>query len=141
MKAGKTVKYSSSTLYSMCNVLKYKLLLCIFCLIVVLSSTSGCGSSGGGDASSSSPSTNIVVGTNPTTLSWEPPLGQPADMTGYRVYYGTGTRNYLGVVNAGSSTSAVIDSLPSGVWYFAVTSYDSAGNESTYSNEVAKQIL
>ncbi len=63
------------------------------------------------------------------------------DLAGYRVYYGTGTRNYQHYIDVGALTNAAIDGLSEGVtYYFAVTAYDASGNESAYSAEVQANI-
>lgn len=64
---------------------------------------------------------------------------------GYRIYYGTSTRTYAQTkgsgINAGSSTTSVVTNLTvDRTYYFAVTSYDAAGNESDYSGEVTKLV-
>jgi hypothetical protein len=66
-------------------------------------------------------------------------------VAGYRVYYGTAPRSYLQTrgsgVNTGSTTNFTASGLTSGrVYYFAVTAYDAAGNESGYSAEVSQVI-
>lgn len=63
-------------------------------------------------------------------------------MRGYRVYYGTASGSYLqsrgAGADAGGSTSFTIPNLRAGTtYYIAVTSYDNAGNESSYSGEVS----
>ena len=66
-------------------------------------------------------------------------------MAGYRIYYGTSSKSYAqakgaGIV-AGNVTSKTVTGLTSGMtYYFSVTAYDSAGNESGYSSEVFKVI-
>jgi hypothetical protein len=58
-------------------------------------------------------------------------------VAGYKVYYGTASRNYQTNVDAGTFTSVVIDGLSAGItYYFAVTAYNYSGNESAYSQEV-----
>jgi hypothetical protein len=75
------------------------------------------------------------------TLSWNAPTknadGTPlTDLAGYGVYYGTSSHNYSKNVNVGSETTYKATNLQLGVpYYFAVTAYDSSGNESKYSNE------
>ncbi len=77
------------------------------------------------------------------TLSWYPPSttadGTPlTDLKGYKVYYGTLSRNYDHKVNVGNITTYKVTNLAGGVnYYFAVTAYDKAGNESEYSNEAS----
>jgi hypothetical protein len=64
---------------------------------------------------------------------------------GYRVYYGTGSRSYDQAkgrgVDAGGGTQIEITNLEAGrTYYFAVTAYDAAQNESDYSAEVSKAV-
>ena len=64
-----------------------------------------------------------------------------SDVAGFNVYYGTASRNYQSYVDAGTFTSVEIDGLNSGItYYFAVTAYDSSGNESAYSQEIQATI-
>jgi hypothetical protein len=77
------------------------------------------------------------------TLDWTAPT-DPA-VIGYRVYYGTAKGTYMQSpgtgINAGASTSYTVNGLIAGAtYYFAVTSFDSAGRESPYSNEATKNI-
>jgi fibronectin type 3 domain-containing protein len=60
-------------------------------------------------------------------------------VTGYRVYYGTTSRTYGSGLNASSMTTYIVPNLTVGrTYYFAVTAYDAAGNESDFSGEVTK---
>lgn len=66
-------------------------------------------------------------------------------MSGYRIYYGTTSGNYNQArgfgVNAGRTTSFTVTGLQSGQrYYFAVSAYDAAGNESTLSAEASKVV-
>jgi len=61
-------------------------------------------------------------------------------MVGYIIYYGQGTDNYTDSVDIGDFTDASISNLTSGTWCFAVTSYDTTGNESDFSAEICKAI-
>jgi hypothetical protein len=79
------------------------------------------------------------------TLSWHPPTtntnGTPlTDLSGYKVYYGTTSKSYSHVIDAGNTNTYVITNLSNGTFYFAVTAYDLSGNESAYSDEVSKTI-
>ena len=78
------------------------------------------------------------------SLNWSPVTG----VTGYKVYYqadssvtpfkGTGAVQGASPVDNGNLTSATITGLdPAHAYYFAVTAYNSAGVESSYSNTVA----
>ncbi len=79
-------------------------------------------------------------------LSWTPSAtnidGTPlTDLAGYKVYYGTTSGGYSSSVDVGNVTSTKVGNLAKNVtYYFAVTAYDTAGNESIYSNEVYKLI-
>jgi len=60
------------------------------------------------------------------------------DVSGYKVYYGKASRQYRYCIHVGLSTDCTIPALPdSGTFYFAVTAYDTAGNESDYSEEIS----
>lgn len=79
------------------------------------------------------------------TLSWTAPTtnvdGTPlTDLGGYKTYWGTASRNYSNNKDVGNVTTYKITGLSEGKWYFAVTAYDSSGNESAYSNEPTKVI-
>lgn len=67
------------------------------------------------------------------------------DTAGYRVYYGTASGSYAQArgagLNAGNATRYTATGLVAGrTYYFAVTAYDAAGNESAFSSEVSKSI-
>jgi fibronectin type 3 domain-containing protein len=69
-------------------------------------------------------------------LAWSP--NQEPDLGGYRVYYGLESRDYIGYVDVGRTTSYRLDNLMDDVpYYIALTAYDSGGNESDFSAEVA----
>jgi hypothetical protein len=79
------------------------------------------------------------------TLSWGAPTTDSdgsdlTDLAGYKVYYGTSYGTYSQSIDIGSYTGAVINDLSSGTWCFAVTAYDTSGNESDYSSEVCQTI-
>ena len=66
------------------------------------------------------------------------------DLAGYKVYYGTSSGSYLAPINvAANQTTCTVSSSyfqPGQMYYFAVTAYDDAGNQSDYSNQVSKMI-
>ena len=74
-------------------------------------------------------------------MSWTAPAGT---VSGYRVYYGTSSRNYSQSLGGGifvSTTNYTVSGLTVGqTYYFAVTAIDSAGVESGYSTEGSKVI-
>lgn len=81
------------------------------------------------------------------TLRWQAPTqnvdGSPlTDLAGYIVYWGAQSRNYTGSHTINSATTTQWDvTVSPGSYYFAVTTLNSTGNESGYSNEVLKTIL
>jgi hypothetical protein len=73
----------------------------------------------------------------PTTNADGTPL---TDLGGYKVYYGLSSGNYTNSLDVGNVTTYKIYNLTPGTYYFAVTAYDTSGNESDYSNEVSRII-
>ncbi|HJV66416.1 MAG TPA: fibronectin type III domain-containing protein [Geomonas sp.] len=76
------------------------------------------------------------------TLSWTPPTNYAGgatiqDFVGYNVYLGTSSGSYTQKIDVGDLTSYTVNNLTDGTtYYFALTAYDSMGNESGYSSEV-----
>lgn len=69
------------------------------------------------------------------TLAWDP--NQETELSGYRVFSGSASRNYAGAVDVGNRTSCVLSGLePGKTYYFAAKAYNNAGEESDYSSEV-----
>jgi len=71
------------------------------------------------------------------TLSWT--ANSEPDVNGYKIYYGSNSRNYEEILNVGRVTSFkfVQGTFMEGRQYFAaVTAYDNAMNESAFSKEV-----
>jgi hypothetical protein len=70
------------------------------------------------------------------TLAWDPVAA--SDLAGYKLYYGYASGNYSASIDVGNTTTAAFSGFDQpGMYYFAVTAYDTAGNESDFSNEVA----
>ncbi len=70
------------------------------------------------------------------SLAWS--ANPEPDIAGYKVYYGTSSRNYAMVVNVGKFTSCMISGLATNkTYYFACTAYNGSGLESNYSAEVS----
>ena len=99
--------------------------------------------------SSSEPSTTLSQppastssGTGSATLSWT--SNSEADLAGYKLYVGTapGRYTYAGSpVIIGLTGSYTLSGLPMGqTYYFALSAFDSSGNESAFSAEVSKSI-
>jgi hypothetical protein len=83
--------------------------------------------------------------TGSASLSWTAPVTRAdgsalalSEISGYTLYYGASAGNYPNSlnINDGSATSATITDLPLGTYYAVVTTLDSGGRESSYSNEV-----
>ena len=60
-----------------------------------------------------------------------------AEVAGYRLYYGTNTRSYQFVTNAGLVLTQSVVLPHRGRWFFAATAYDTNGLESDFSSEVS----
>ena len=70
-------------------------------------------------------------------LSWN--ANAELDLAGYKIYYGTASQNYTFVVDAGNVTDYNLHNLnlrEEVTYYIALTSYDTAGNESDLSEEL-----
>jgi hypothetical protein len=101
----------------------------------------------GGIASESLTVTVTPYSNGTASLTWVPPTTNVDgsaldDLAGYKIYYGSASNNYshtIDVKNPGIA-SYVVENLSKGIHYFAVTAYDTAGNESGYSNEAYKII-
>lgn len=72
-------------------------------------------------------------------LSWS--SDSEADLSGYRLRYGTAAGELESMVDAGKATSVDVSGLYLGVtYYFSVTAYDVSGNESAPSTEVQARL-
>ncbi len=77
-----------------------------------------------------------IVNAGDVIVSWDP--NSEADLLGYKIYYGTASRTYTDIMDVGNVTSRTISDLQEGVeYFFAVTAYDTANNESDFSAEVS----
>jgi len=69
------------------------------------------------------------------TLAWD--AVPNAGVTGYKVHHGPAAGSYTTSINVGNTTSYTIANLTDGATYhFAVTSYNAAGKQSSFSNDV-----
>jgi hypothetical protein len=75
-----------------------------------------------------------VAAAGDVTLLWDP--STEPELAGYQVCYGTSSRQYTTVVNVGNVTTYTVSGLAVGTYYFSARTYDSAGLQSDYSNEV-----
>jgi len=79
------------------------------------------------------------------TLAWDAPTVSDdgallEDLAGYNVYDGSSPGEYTMVTNVGSVTRFTTESLSAGTYYFAVTAYDTSGNESDFSAEAVATV-
>jgi hypothetical protein len=65
------------------------------------------------------------------SLEWDPNI---ESVGGYKMYWGSTTKNYQNSKDVGNVTTTDILVGP-GIWYFAVTAYNDSA-ESDFSNEV-----
>lgn len=69
-------------------------------------------------------------------VSWDP--NTENDLAGYRIYYGSESKNYQHIKDVGIAVSNQITNLiPNTRYYFVLTAYDSTGNESGFSKEIS----
>jgi hypothetical protein len=68
-------------------------------------------------------------------VTWNP--NTEPDLAGYKLYHGTASGQYGEPVDVGNVTGHVMEITPQhgATYYFALTAYDTSGNESGYSDE------
>ena len=145
---------------------KTRVIKMLFCLLMAAQLV-GCGGGSGTNNSSAVVPSEVVPGEvvpgevvlgevvpnevlpSRVTLAWTAPVaradGSPlslAQIGGYRVYYGTTEGDYPNrvEVNDGSAVEVILNDLPSGSYYFVVTTYDVTGRESEFSPVVTTTI-
>lgn len=96
-----------------------------------------------GDAGGSNPPPANTAGV--ATLSWSAVRTNSdgtelTDLAGYRLYVGTAPGGYAAPVVLGNVTAHRMEGLAPGTYYFAVSAFDTAGNESLLSAEVSKVV-
>jgi fibronectin type III domain protein len=81
------------------------------------------------------------------TLGWVPPTensdGSPiTNLAGFKIHYGMTSSEYTQTIALGNAglTRYVVDSLPSGTYYFAITAYNAQGIESPLSGEISTTV-
>ena len=145
----------------------WSVLIATMVLAAVLGAVTGCGSDGSSSAgatasgtidrpsstsdpqtSSAAPAQDSVTNTSgAVTLSWDAPTENAngsalMDLAGYKVHYGSASKDYsdtIEVTNPGLTTY-VVQNLPAGTYYFAISTYNSMGVESSLSGEVSTQV-
>jgi len=111
-------------------------------------STTSTTTSGSTSTTGSTTTTTTTDSTSTTTvtvaaLAWDPVAS--ANLAGYRLYWGTSPGVYFQLPGSGLSVGNVTNFSLAGLnsgrrYYFAATAQDTTGNESSYSNEVFKDI-
>ena len=86
------------------------------------------------------------MGYGRVTASWN--ANSESDLAGYKLYRGQASGVYSHIEDVGMTTSTSAPSVKvsqirptEATWYFAVTAYDTSNNESTFSAEVALDIM
>ncbi len=116
--------------------------------------STGGGSTGGGSTgvttgggSTPPPAPPPPVANTSVTLGWQAPTettngSQITDLAGYKIHYGTKSADYTQVVSVNNAglTRYVVDNLPKGTYYFAITAYNAKGLESDLSGEVTSTV-
>ena len=100
-----------------------------------------------GSSTTTPPPTSATTSSTVVTLGWVAPTqnsnGTPiTDLAGYKIHYGTASQDYTQVVSITNPSLSryVLDSLASGTYYFAISSYNSQGVESPLSGEITASL-
>ena len=91
----------------------------------------------------------VQGGTNNVTLSWIAPAeredGSPiamSEIAGYRIYYGETEGDYSNEVDVsdGDTMQVTLKNLPAGTYYIVLTTLDSDGRESIFSETIIANV-
>ena len=101
------------------------------------------------DPAPTDPPAGTVISSESANLNWDIPStkldGSPISLStigGYRIYEGTDKNNVSMFIDVSSDTTTyTISGLTVGTHYFYVTTYDSEGQESPFSNVVQKTFM
>ena len=101
------------------------------------------------DPAPTDPPANTDISSESVNLNWDIPStkvdGSPislSDIGGYRIYEGTNENNVSMLIDISSvTTTYTVTGLSVGTHYFYVTTYDSQGQESPFSNVVQKTFM
>jgi hypothetical protein len=111
---------------------------------------SGAAPPSGSATASGAPGTNFgatAKTAGSVTIAWDPPTENTdgtalTDLAGFNIHYGTQSENYtntIQITNPGV-TRYVVENLPAGTYYFAVSAYATDGEDSAYSPQVSATI-
>ena len=90
-----------------------------------------------------------TIPTGSLTLSWNPPVARadgtplsPADISGYRIYYGNSAGDYAGhlQLSDGTAQQVTLTDLAPGTYYVVMTTFDVNNLESGFSTEVTENV-
>ena len=76
-----------------------------------------------------------VVNAADINFAWD--ANTEADLAGYKIHAGSASGTYDQTVDVENVTAYTWSGFSDGEWFFAATAYDTAGNESDFSNEVS----
>ncbi len=121
----------------------------ILALVLAVSLLGACGNN-------NPTSSNDVAGTQPPpgstasiNLSWTPPATRTdgsylplGDLAGFRLYMGTSSGNLTPYIDldSGDISEFSVKNLSSGDYYFAISAFDTDGQESSLSQVILKQV-
>jgi hypothetical protein len=117
---------------------------------IVISVTDGTASAALSPISLTVDASTIATTTGSAALSWVAPSSRTdgsslslSEIAGYRLYMGTAANNLEAIVDLEDSslTNYVVENLQTGTYYFALTAYDTSGNESELSNVEVKETM
>jgi Fibronectin type III domain len=126
----------------------FEMVVLFFSVSILLSSCGGGGGGvgGGGNDAAISAKQAVTAFAGTITLAWDAPTtntdGTPlTDLAGYKIYYGPTSGSYTNTLDVGNVTTSEVNDLTDGnTYYFTVSAYNSAGVESSFSNEVSKTL-
>jgi hypothetical protein len=119
--------------------IRHKFITFLLIILSIFTITTGCGSGsgggGGGSLISESDGSSPDTTERSITLSWDEPADSE-DVSGYKIYYGSTSGNYDNAKDIGNVTIYTLSHLQGETICFALTAFNSSGNESGYSNEI-----
>ncbi len=113
--------------------IRHKFITSFLITLSIFTILTGCGSASRGGVTESSGS--VPAPEQSVTLSWDEPADSD-DVNGYKIHYGSTSGDYINTKDIGYVTNYTLSYLQGETICFALTAYNSLGNESNYSNEV-----
>jgi len=99
------------------------------------------GCTGGGGDDSAPPAAQAPAATASVTFQWDPVA--VSDLAGYKIYSSTTPGTYgspIATLSASTTTYQMTNLTKGETYFFAVSAYDTNGNESPFSNEQSRTI-